>query len=280
MSEVQYPPAPKWPFLVGDVLLLGTAAGLAWAAHAGRLPFGTGTAAVIAGAVAAGAWLLTRPYRMEYEAAMRASEQVSLAGTLDQIRLVQQAGRDIQAAVAGFQGAGDAARLARTASEELADRLQSEREAFSAFLQKSNDQDRQAMRLELEKLHRGEQETLNVILHLLDHTFALHQAGVRSGQPGLVQQLGQFRAACLDAVRRLGIAAHEARPGDAFDPEMHETADGTASQPGARIQGTVACGYSIRGVGVRRIVVTVEPVGGGSESAGTAGPGEAGDATA
>jgi molecular chaperone GrpE (heat shock protein) len=96
---------------------------------------------------------------------------------------------------------------------------------------------------------------------------------VRSGQQPLIQQLGQFRAACLDTVRRLGLVAHEARPGDEFDPRYHQTPDGKDPAPGAKIAGTIAAGYSYQSQPVRRILVAIQkdeptaPAPTGSESA-------------
>ena len=63
---------------------------------------------------------------------------------------------------------------------------------FSEFMQKMNDSEKAALRLEIEKLRRGEGEWLQVLVRILDHVFLLHAAAMRSGQPKLVGQISQF----------------------------------------------------------------------------------------
>ena len=99
---------------------------------------------------------------------------------------------------------------------------------------------------------------MQVLIHVLDHVFALWRAGVNSGQPQLAQQLTHFRAACLDVSRRVGLASHEARPGDAYDPAIHRLPDGSNAPAGARVAELAAPGMSYQGQGVRPILVTVD----------------------
>lgn len=221
------------------------------------MPGGLKYFALVAACVAAGAFLMVWPFLREQEAAAQLAQQDNLAGTLDQIRQLQAVGGQIAAATAQWTGIQEAAgRTVGTAGQLLQD-MRTERESFSEFLRGTNDQHKQAMGLELEKLHRSHQEILQVVVHLLDHTYALYLAGSRSGQPALAQQLGNFRAACLDATRRLGLVAHEAQPGEAFDPQKHQTRDGSAPAEGVAITETVACGYTFQGTPLRRIVVSV-----------------------
>lgn len=259
--------AAKWPFVLGDALLLGTSGWVAWALHEGRLPWGTATAALVVGGVAAGAWVLATPFLRDHDAETRWSEQANLADTLQQVRWVEAAAAGIAASTGHIQSAQQSLDRSRAVSEEVATRLGEERRALAELQSRTLDQERQTMRIELEKLHRGEEETIRVLCHLLDHNYAVYQAGQRSGQPALAQQLGQYRAACLDAVRRLGLAAHEARPGEAFDPSRHEPAEGQQAGPGAVVTGTMACGYTFRGMGIRPIIVAV---GGTSDEGATA----------
>lgn len=258
MSETMVPTVSKWPFLLGDILLLGVAAAIGWQCRAGAMPYSPAYVGLIVAAVALGAWLLCRPFLREHEAAVRAGEQTNLSGTLAQIRHLEGAGQQVAGAAAQLSAAGQSLSGVEEAARELTAKISQERAAFAHFLQNVNDQEKQATRLEVEKLRRAEQEGLQVIVHLLDHTYALFQAGARSGQPGLVQQLGNFRAASLDAVRRLGLVSHEAESGTGFNPDAHETHDGTEAVPGALISGTFACGYTFRGTPLRRIVVVTQ----------------------
>lgn len=251
---------------MGDLLLLGASGWVAWGLHEGRLPWGTATAALVVGGVAAGAWVLATPFLRDHDAATRRSEQEILADTLQQVRQVETAASGISTSAGHIQSAQQALERARAASEQVVARLDEQRQSLAELQSRTLDHERQTMRIELEKLRRGEEESVRVLCHLLDHNYAVFQAGQRSGQPTLAQQLAQYRAACLDAVRRLGLAAHEARPGEAFDPSRHEPAEGHQAGPGAVVAGTVACGYTFRGMGIRPIIVAIDAVGGGTEA--------------
>jgi molecular chaperone GrpE (heat shock protein) len=127
----------------------------------------------------------------------------------------------------------------------------------SEFLTRANDGEKATLRLEIEKLRRGEKDSLQVVIHLMDHCFALFQAAAASGQPQLIQQIGNYRNACIDATRRVGILPYEAQPGEPFDAERHEIADGSTPPTGATVGRTVAWGYTIQGEGIRRIQVAL-----------------------
>lgn len=255
MSENARPTLSRWPFLLGDLLLLAAGAGVAWLAHTGRLEWSPALAALLVAAVALGGWMLVTPFLREHAAAVRLEEQAGLAGTLQQIQQLRNVAAQVTAAGTQFQAAQESATRTQAAAGELLAAMQAERQSFTQFLQQANDQDRQALRLEVEKLHRGEQEMLQVVVVLLDHSYALLQAAVRSGHQGIVQQLAHFRHACLDTVRRLGLVALEARPGEEFNAQLHEWAQPRTATPGTRIGRTVACGYTFRGVALRRIIV-------------------------
>lgn len=267
MSVDSIPQIKRWPFVVGDVLLLGTAAGLAIMAHLGQLPWSTGVAFVITLAVVAGAWLLVWPFLKDHEMAAQAHLQEDWADTLQQVRHVQAVAAQVTSAITHVTTAQDTTRKCISQAEQLAERLQAEHQVFVQALHQSNDKEKRSMQLEIDKMRRSEEESLEVIVHLLDHTFALLQAGRRTGQTGLVEQLTQFRGACLDATRRLGLVAHEAAPGDKFDPQIHRVADASEDVEGGVIVGTIACGYTYRGSGIRPIIVRLESSGASSVGA-------------
>lgn len=256
MSDVPVPVATKWPFILGDLLLLAAAGGVAYAAHTGQLPMNVSVAAVLTATVAAGAWILVTPFLRDQEAALRLQENDQLSNTLQQIQQLDRVANSISASAASIQSGQQALQRAEIAAGAVATLMESEKKVFLDSLHRFQDQERNTLKLELDKLRRGEEETLRVICHLLDHNFAVYQAGQRSTQAGVAQQLAQYRSACLDAVRRLGIVAHEANPGDTFNPDFHQTLDGKAPAPEARIAGTLACGYTIRGQLVRPIIVS------------------------
>ena len=85
----------------------------------------------------------------------------------------------------------------------------------------------------------------------------MFQAAAASEQVQLIQQIGNYRNACIDATRRVGILPYEAQPGEPFDAERHEIADGSTPPAGALVGRTVAWGYTFQGMGIRRIQVTI-----------------------
>jgi molecular chaperone GrpE (heat shock protein) len=258
MSESSSPKVVKWPFLLGDFSLLAIAAVVAWLAHTGQLEWSLGLAAILVAGVGIGAWILITPFLRDQEAAAQSQEQAGLADTLAQIKHLESIAHSVTAATTNLAVSQRSLEQANEAARTLVGVMHDERTTFTEAMQRRDEQERQTLKLELEKLRRGEDESLRVILHLLDHGYALLQAAHRSGQPGLIHQLGQYRAACLDAVRRLGIVAHEATPGDGFNPGFHQVVEGPAPAEGTRIAGTVACGYTWRSQPVRPILVAVE----------------------
>ena len=97
-------------------------------------------------------------------------------------------------------------------------------------------------------------------MRTLDHVYALHQAAVRSGQPGLIEQLGAFQNACRDAARRVGLTPYAAGPGEVFDGQRHQVSDGDP-KPSAEavIHETLATGYTFQGRLVRPALVRLRP---------------------
>ena len=93
-------------------------------------------------------------------------------------------------------------------------------------MQKMNDSEKATLRLEVEKLHRGETEWLQVLVRILDHVFALHTAAVRTGDPKFAEPITNFQNACRDIVRRIGLTPFIAEPDEQFNAERHQFAGG------------------------------------------------------
>jgi len=255
MSLTEAPRTAKWPFLLADLVLVGAAGWLAWNAA----PVWTWKEMVaVGGLLGLGSWVFIQPFLRDHEAAVMLWEQSNLASAAQQLGSLDAVAKQIANATAQWQQIQETSGKTVGTAGNIAKEIAAEARGFTEFLARSNDAEKGALRLEIEKLRRGEQEVVQVILHLLDHCHALFQAAVNSGQPQLIQQLGAYRAACLDAVRRIGLVALEARPGEPFDPLRHQAADGSEPAPGTPIRGTIAPGYSLQGSGLRRIVVVIE----------------------
>lgn len=239
---------PKWPFFLSDAILLATAWFLVWQ---GTLPLGRweivgGLLCVILGATVA-----VLPFVLEYQAITRLAEAELLRNGLQQIKHAETIAKRIAEATDNWQAVHEQSGRTVTAAGEISQRMAAEVRDFTAFLEKANDAEKATLRLEVEKLRRGEAEWLQALVRMLDHVYALHGAGLRSGQPRLIEQLTQFQNACRDAARRLGLVPFVAAPGEAFDAQRHQPADDKLPPPEAKVQETVATGFTFQGRLVR-----------------------------
>lgn len=247
---------PRWVFFLGDAVLLG--AGVYWILQAQAPVPGT----VIWGStlcLVAGAALGVLPYLLEHRALCRQIEAATLAEGLSHARHAETVARRIAEATDNWQAIQEQAAKTAGQAREIAERMAAEVRDFTAFLQRANDTEKATLRLEVEKLRRAEGEWLQVLVWILDHVFALYTAGLRSGQPRLIEQLTQFQNHCRDAARRLGVVPFVVAPGEVFNPERHQTPDGQAPPEGAVVRETLATGITFQGRLVRPAIVAVDP---------------------
>jgi hypothetical protein len=252
VSERTAPKITKWPFFLGDILLLAAAGWLVW--HNPH-PIETWIQMLVITCVIGAAWLGTSPFVEDYRALVKFAESRELASTVEKIDDLEAIAGHIRTATGQWQGVQEHAGRTIGAAKEIADRMTTEAKSFQDFMQRTNDAEKAHLRLEVEKLRRGEGEWLQLVVHLLDHVHALHQAGVRSGQPNVIAQLAQFQHACRDVVRRAGIGTIDAGPGEAFDGKIHQTADGVEPSAAAIIAEGLAPAISYQGQLVRRCLV-------------------------
>jgi molecular chaperone GrpE (heat shock protein) len=253
MRESIPPRLPKWPFFTGDALLLG-AAYLICARS--ELPMSQGQMALAALCVAAGALLAVVPFLLEYRVMARLAEAAGLTTVISQVQNLENLAAEIRSATGLWQTVQEQADKTVGAAQSIAESMTAEVKSFSEFMQRVNDTEKANLRLEVEKLHRGEGEWLQILVRMLDHVYALHQASLRSGQPSLIEQLTHFQNACLDAARRVGLAPFIAEPNEPFDPHRHQLADGNGKPPdGALVSLTLATGYTFQGRFLRPALV-------------------------
>lgn len=251
MDNAKVPKITKWPFFLGDAILLGFAA---YAVYMGIRPMGLMAAA--AAATIAGAWLCSYPYVLEYRALLRLAEAEALQSCTDKLRDLDRVGAEISGATEQWQLMRGEAEKITQLTKSIAGQMTSEFHAFTDFIQKANETEKAHLRLEIDKLRRAEGEWLHVLVATLDHVFALHQAGLRSGQPALVQQLGMFQNACRDVARRVGIVPFTPSPGDPYDPKVHHLeAPDAQPAPDAKVDLALAPGYSFQGQFLRPALV-------------------------
>jgi molecular chaperone GrpE (heat shock protein) len=259
MSDPTGTKLPKWPFFLGDCLLLGSAFFICSQNHAG---LGHWELCLIVLCVLAGALLSITPFLLDYRVTLRLAEVAALTTVVSQIQKLEAVAGQISGATGKWQDAQEQAEKTALAAREIAERMTTEGKSFMEFMQRANDSEKATLRLEVEKLRRAEGDWLQVLVRLLDHVYALYSGALRSGQPMLIAQLGNFQNACRDAARRVGLTPFAAETDQPFDPQRHTIPDGNQPPPDATIAETIATGYSFQGKLIRPALVRV-----GSESA-------------
>ncbi len=212
--------------------------------------------------VAGGACLGIMPFLLEYRLAHKLADARTLTSVLAQIKNVEQLAGQIGAATGQWQGVQEQADKTALIAKNIGERMSAEVKAFTDFLEKANDSEKSTLRLEVDKLRRAENDWLQVLVRVMDHVYALHAGAVRSGQPRVMEQVGNFQSACRDAVRRLGIVPYVAEPAELFDEKRHQPVEANGKpHPGTLIEETIATGYLFQGRLMRPALVRLKASG-------------------
>jgi molecular chaperone GrpE (heat shock protein) len=247
---------PKWPFLVGDAALL--AVGFFFIQRAPH-PIGRWEIVTASACVALGAVLGALPFILDYRAIVKVIEASALGAVSEKIQNLEKLAAQIHAATNEWLNVQTQAEKTSVGAKEIADRMAEEIRQFSEFMQKMNDSEKAALRLEVEKLRRGEADWLQALVRMLDHVYALHVAAARSGQPKLAEQIAQFQNACRDAARRIGLVPFVAEAGEPFDAGRHQPLDGETVPPADAVAAeTVAPGFTFQGRLLRPALVRLQ----------------------
>lgn len=246
---------PKWPFFLGDAFLLGMAFFIYWES---KYPLGRWEITACGVCVILGAAFGIMPYLLEYRALLKRIEASTLESVTEKIQKLETVAAQISSATNHWQSAQDQADKTAALAREISERMAAEVRDFSEFMEKLNQGEKTNLRLEVEKLKRAEGDWLNVLVHTLDHVYALYHAAERSGQASLIGQLTQFQNACRDAARRVGLVPLVASPDEPFDGKRHQLAEGRTPPEGAVVAETLATGYTFQGRFIRPILVRAE----------------------
>ncbi|MCI0746268.1 MAG: hypothetical protein L0Y58_12760 [Verrucomicrobia subdivision 3 bacterium] len=267
MSQSARPHLPKWPFLLADLFLIGAAA---WIVFQADKPISTWPTIAVLVCTCIGAWVAMTPFLKQYEADLKFAEADKLAEAVEQINNLRSFTNQISFATAQWQVIQENCGKTVNEARQIADGIAADAKAFSEFMLKANDAEKAHLRLEIEKMRRGEGDWVQVVVHLLDHVYALQQAAVRVGQQNVIAQLTQFQHACRDLARRVGLAPVEVKAGEPFNEKAHTLPDGHPKPGnGARIAQVLATGYTFQGQMVRNPLVVAkapEPVVPGPEA--------------
>lgn len=255
MSDVTNWKVPKWPFFLADALLLGSAYFFML-----RAPQSMQHWEIAVGCVAVGAVLGMLPFVLDYRAMVKALELNVLGAVTDKIQNLEKLSEQINSATNHWAVIQDSVQseAAKTtaAAKSIADQMAAEARQFSELMQRMNDSEKSALRLEVEKLHRSETEWLQILVRILDHVFALQLAAIRTGDPKFVEPITTFQIACRDIAHRIGLVPFVAEPDEPFNAERHQVAGGREILPaGAVTAETVGPGYTFQGKLLRPAVV-------------------------
>lgn len=249
-----------WPFIVVDIFFLALACLIFSYSHR---PLTVWESFALILCAALGAWSFLTPFLRRNDAELKLAESQNLTSAVAQIQNLDQIAAQLSGATKHLQTAQEQSAQTVAASKSIADKMAEESRAFGEFIQKANDTEKNHLRLEVEKLRRAEADWLQVLVHILDHIFALNQAAVRSGKPALIEQMGHFQNICRDAARRLGLVCLVPEAPQMFDEKSHQLLDGqTPPENGAPVAETLAAGYSYQGRVIRRALVKLRTEGG------------------
>jgi molecular chaperone GrpE (heat shock protein) len=253
MNDVRDWKIPKWPFLLGNGLLLAFAYLIVW-----KSPHPISQWEIMACFATAtlGAVLGVFPFVLDYRAMGKAIQANALGAVSDKIQDLEKLAAQIGAATNQWDVIQGQAEKTAAGARQITEKMGAEVREFSEFMQKINDSEKAALRLEVEKLHRGEAEWLQMLVHVFDHIFALHAAAANSGQPKLAGQITQFQNACRGTVRRIGLTPFAAEAGEPFDAARHQAAESKEKPPaGAVVAETIGSGYTFQGRLLRPAIV-------------------------
>jgi molecular chaperone GrpE (heat shock protein) len=248
---------PKWPFFLADALLLGFA--YFFILHA---PRAVHYWEIAAACVVIGGILSLIPFYLDYRAMGKALEINALGAVAEKIQKLDTVSAQINAVTNRWEIIQETlqAEAGKTtaAAGKMADQMAAEARQFSELMAKMNDSEKNALRLEAEKLRRSETEWLQVVVRILDHVFALHTAAVRTGDPKFTDPITNFQNACRESARRAGLVQFIAEPDEKFNAERHQVAGGREKPAqDAVVAETIGTGYTFQGKLLRPAIVRV-----------------------
>ena len=247
---------PKWPFLLGNLVLLGFAF---YIIRQSPHPLPRWEAIASLASAAVGALLGIAPFILDYRAVLRLVDANALGEVADKIQDLERLAAQISTATGEWTNAQLQAEKTSNTAKEIADRMGAEVRGFSEFMQKMNDSEKAALRLEAEKFRRGEAEWLQVLVRILDHIFALQAAAAHSKQPQVAEQITHFQDACRSVARRVGVTPFVAEPDEPFNSKRHQVLDAKTEPPAdAVVAETVGAGYTFQGKLLRPALVRLK----------------------
>ena len=116
MRDHIVPKLPKWPFFLGDALMLGLAGYLCYQS---KLPLDHFELTWLGVAVAVGAMLGILPFLSEHRALVKVAQSENLSSAMTQIQNLEQVATQISSATNHWQTSKDAADKTTQAAKEI-----------------------------------------------------------------------------------------------------------------------------------------------------------------
>src|SRR5512144_1250054 len=165
MTDSLAPKLSKWPFFLGDALLLGTAY---FIGYQSKFVLGHWELCFVVLCVIGGALLGIAPFVLEYDALVKVAEAGALNTAVAQLQNLEGIANQISGATAKWQDAQEQADKTAVTARQIAERMTGEVQAFTEFMKRANDSERATLRLEVEKLRRVEADWIQVLVRVLD----------------------------------------------------------------------------------------------------------------
>ena len=256
MHDSTAPKPAKLPFFLADLVLLGAA----WFVYSqSAKPLTAPTLGILVACVALGATFGILPFMLEFRALVKWAESDSLQSVVGQIQQLEMAAAQISGATAQWQGVQEAATSTAATARGIAEAMAAEVKGFASFMEKARESEKATLQLEVQKLRRAETDWLQVLIHVLDHTYALYKAAERSSQRSVADQISAFQNACRDAARRVGLTPFVPAVSEAFDSSRHQLLDANGKVPeGASVADTIATGFTYQGRIIRPALVQLQ----------------------
>ena len=253
----------KWPFILGQVLLLGLAYFIV--RHSPH-PISSSEVLLCFVIAVVGALVGVLPFLLDYRIMGRQIDAQAMGEVAEKLQHLKTLSAQIISATNEWTNVHTQAEKTSNGAKAIADRMTEEVRQFAEFMQKMNDAEKSTLRLEADKARRSEGEWLQTVVHILDHVYAMTSAASRSNQPQVAAQLENFQNACRSTARRMGLAPFAPAAGEPYDPDRHQVIGDGKPAPGAVVSDTVGTGYTFQGRLLRPAIVKIREAASEKES--------------
>jgi hypothetical protein len=183
----------RWPFFVGDVLVLA----IAWiAVSRGEAPPGLGAIIVAFVCVLIGVALAIAPFLLDYDARLRLAEAAAREANEAQARRLAQTAEQLAHAVSRSQSTEEQAGHALGTLEEMADKLTAHAEELAQSISRAAEREQASQKGEIERLVRERDDALAA----LDNRVSAVAAALAEAQAA-TKKAGLANSRALDEIK-------------------------------------------------------------------------------